>query len=331
MTKRLLAEPWSGLPGFTEGFFIFFGGNPLSDLTVSEERIAILGTGKVGTAVGYLLRSAGRSIVAVADKNSSALEKSLPYTGGKPCTHLSEAAAAANTIFITAPDDEIAGICAKLEEAAAISPGDRVIHMSGAGGLDLLEPARRAGALIASIHPIQSFADIEGAIKNLPGSTFGITAQPEIIDWSENLVRDLGGFSFLIAESDKPLYHAAACMASNYFTTLMHIVETIYSSLGLTHEDALKAFWPLVRGTMKNIERGGTVQALTGPIARGDTGTIRKHLAALNEKLPQFLKIYKTLGVLTVDLGLEKQTLDEERATVIKRLLEGETDHEYTK
>jgi len=297
-------------------------------LDASQDRIAIVGAGKVGTAVGYLLLSAGFAVVAVADRNPSAVERSLSYTGGKPYTLPSEAAREANIIIITTPDDEIAGICATLSEAGAISRGDKVVHMSGAGGLDLLESARRAGSLVASVHPIQSFADIEGAIENLPGSTFGITAQPEIIDWSEELVRILGGIPFLVAESDKPLYHAAACMASNYFTTLMHTVESIYVSLGLTHEEAVRAFWPLVRGTMKNIERQGTVQALTGPIARGDVGTIQKHLTAFHEKLPQFLRVYQELGVLTVDLGMEKQTLTPERAKAIKRLLEGETDHE---
>jgi predicted short-subunit dehydrogenase-like oxidoreductase (DUF2520 family) len=200
--------------------------------------------------------------------------------------------------------------------------------MSGAGGLDLLESACQAGALVASIHPIQSFADIKGAIENLSGSTFGVTAQPEIIEWAENLVKDLGGIPFLITEANKPLYHAAACMASNYLTTLMHTVELIYTSFGLTHDEAIRAFWPLVRGTLKNIERSGTVQALTGPIARGDLGTVQKHLSAFNSKLPQLLRVYQDLGILTTDLAVEKGTLSTKRAEAIKRLLEGETDHE---
>lgn len=296
----------------------------MTALDSSTDRIAVIGAGKVGTAVGYLLRSAGYRIVAVADRDPAAAEKSLPYTGGAAFTLPAEAARLANIILLTPPDDEIAGLCTLLSEGGAISKGDKVVHMSGAGGLDLLESARRAGALVASIHPIQSFADVEGAIENLPGSTFGVTAQPELAAWSEALVRILGGIPFSVSEADKPLYHAAACMASNYFTTLMHTVETIYASFGLTREDARQAFWPLVRGTVKNIERQGTIQALTGPIARGDAGTIQRHLRALKEKLPQFLPLYQELGVLTVDVGLKKRTLSPERAEAIKRLLEGE-------
>ncbi|SEM31283.1 Predicted oxidoreductase, contains short-chain dehydrogenase (SDR) and DUF2520 domains [Syntrophus gentianae] len=295
---------------------------------VPQERIAIIGAGKVGTAVGYLLKKAGYDIIAIADRNPAVFENGFSYTGGKPYSNLEEAARGANVIFITTPDDEISGTCKTLSDSGAILPGDKVIHMSGAGGLDLLESARRSGALVASIHPIQSFADIEGAIENLPGSTFGVTAQREIESWAEKLVRDLGGRPFLVSEADKPLYHAAACMASNYLTTLMYTVEAIYASFGLTREESLQAFWPLVRGTMKNIERQGTVSALTGPIARGDLGTIQKHLAAFSVKLPHFLPIYRELGLLTVDLGVEKQSLSAERAEALKHLLLGEIDHE---
>ena len=90
----------------------------------------------------------------------------------------------------------------------------------------------------------------------------------------------------MLADEDKPLYHAAACLASNYLTTLLHNVEEIYQSLGMERQDALTAFWPLVRGTLNNIETKGTVQALTGPISRGDVGTVEKHLNAFREKLP---------------------------------------------
>jgi predicted short-subunit dehydrogenase-like oxidoreductase (DUF2520 family) len=202
--------------------------------------------------------------------------------------------------------------------------------MSGAGGLALLDPARKAGAHVASIHPLQSFATVEGAINSIPGSTFGITADREIQAWSEQLVCDLGGIPFTIADKDKPLYHAAACLASNYFTTLIHNVETIYQSLGMDPAEALRAFWPLVQGTMRNIENNGTVQALTGPISRGDAGTVAKHLEALRESFPALLSLYCTLGKETVSLGLKKKTLDPDKAGIIKKLLEGEADHDGT-
>jgi len=139
----------------------------------SIEQIAIIGAGKVGTAMAYLLQKAGYGVAGVSDRNPSALVDILSYTSAQPCSSPEEAARKADFILITTPDDEIAGTCRTLSDSGAILPGNKVVHMSGAGGLDLLESARRSGALVASIHPIQSFADIGGAIENLPGSAFG--------------------------------------------------------------------------------------------------------------------------------------------------------------
>ena len=293
------------------------------------DAIAILGLGKVGTAVGYLLKSAGYRIIAVADQSPTALKKGIPFTGGQACETLVEAAAAANCMIITTTDDAIASVCREIVVNGAVREGDKVIHMSGAGGLDLLAPARQAGAHVASIHPIQSFADVKGAIMNIPGSTFGITADDELREWAVSIVKALKGVPFFVLEMDKALYHAAACMASNYLTTLVHMVETTYRALGLNRTEAIRAFWPLVKGTLLNIETRGAVEALTGPIARGDAGTIEKHLQALHESLPDLLNAYRELGLMTVDMALQKGSLTRERAQTIKTLLKGGSADEY--
>ena len=297
---------------------------------MKKDTIAILGLGKVGTAVGFLLQKVGYKIVAVASRSISSIDQGITYTGGIPYTNFSDAARQAECILITTSDDAIESVWENISTTGSIKAGNKVIHMSGAGGLDLLEKAHNEGSHIASIHPLQSFADVEGAIKNIPGSTFGITSDDEIKEWSVQIVRDLGGIPFFVSDLDKPLYHAAACFASNYLTTLMHVVEDIYQSLGLNRDDSIRAFWPLVMGTIKNIETSGTVQALTGPISRGDIGTIKKHILSLRNKKPIFLEIYKALGILTTDLGLEKKTLSQNHAELIKELLEGGLEHEYT-
>jgi predicted short-subunit dehydrogenase-like oxidoreductase (DUF2520 family) len=296
-----------------------------------RDSVAILGLGKVGTAVGNLLRSAGYEIVAVAGRSMAKLRQGITYTGGEAFTDFSAAASRADCIMITTSDDAIASVCNEICQRGVIHPGKKVIHMSGAGGLALLSPATRAGAFVASIHPLQSFASVEGAINSIPGSSFGITADKEIRGWSEQLVYDLRGNPFTIADEDKPLYHAAACLASNYLTTLIHTVEALYQSLGLAPAEALRAFWPLVQGTVQNIENNGTVQALTGPISRGDAGTVAKHLTALRASFPTLLPLYCILGKETVLLGLKKKTLDPDKAEIIKKLLEGDADNDGTK
>jgi predicted short-subunit dehydrogenase-like oxidoreductase (DUF2520 family) len=316
-----------------EGFFLRRGRVPMPVQFNQRDSVAILGLGKVGTAVGYLLRSAGYNIVAVAGRSIEKIHQGMTYTGGELFTDFAAAASTADCILITTSDDAIASVCHEICQRGVIQPGKKVIHMSGAGGLDLLSPAAKAGAFIASIHPLQSFASVEGAIKSIPGSSFGITADKEIRDWSAQLVRDLGGTPFTLADEAKPLYHAAACLASNYLTTLIHTVETLYQSLGFAPDEALRAFWPLVRGTLQNIEDKGTVQALTGPIARGDASTVAKHIEALRESFPALLPLYCTLGNETISLGLKKKTLDPDAAEILKKLLElkGEAEHDGTK
>ena len=168
---------------------------------IRGDTVAILGLGKVGTAVGFLLRKAGYRIVAVASRSKASLNQGIVYTGGKPYLNFSAAAVAANCIIITTSDDAISHVCKKISSEKAISPGDKVIHMSGAGGLDLLESAQDAGARVACIHPLQSFADVDGAIRSIPGSTFGITSSDEIREWSVQMVRDLGRSALLHCRS----------------------------------------------------------------------------------------------------------------------------------
>lgn len=286
-----------------------------------KDSFAIIGLGKVGTAVGYLLKSAGYRIVALFDPLPENLLQGVTFTGGQACPSAFLAASQADCILITTNDDNIAPACEEIIGNGIDMAGKKVIHMSGAGGLDLLQAVGRAGASLASIHPLQSFATVEGAIKSIPGSAFGVTAQEAIRDWSFALVRDLGGRPFPIAEEDKPLYHAAACLASNYLVTLMHAVGRTCLALGMEEQEALQAFWPLVQGTLTNIETRGTVQALTGPVARGDVETIARHIAAFKAKLPDLLHLYCTLGLETVAVARAKGTLTEEKASIIKTSL----------
>ncbi len=292
-----------------------------ADRANPKETVAILGPGKVGTAVGHLLRSAGYEIVALASRSAETCNRALPYTGGRIFSTFAEAALQARTILITVSDDAIRDVC------QAIAPKGlkekKVIHMSGAGGLDLLEPARLAGASVGCIHPIQTFAGVDSAIETLPGTTFGITADPAIRDWAVRLVKDLGGRPFFVSPADKPLYHAAACMASNYLVALMNMVEDIYGALGLGRDESFQAFWPLVRGTIRNIEDQGTLRSLTGPVARGDAGTIEKHLEAFRERLPALLDAYCLMGLRAADIAVKKGSVARERAETIKTLLKG--------
>lgn len=294
-----------------------------------KDTVAIVGLGKVGTAVGLLLQAAGYRIVAVSDLAPEALKRSSHFPDASIFSDCARASALARCILITTRDDQIASVCEEICSRDGVRPGDKCVHMSGAGALDLLASARRLGAHVASIHPIQSFADVEGAIANLPGSTFGITADPALQPWALRFVRDLGGVPFLVSEEEKTLYHAAACMASNYLTALVSMVEDLYRVLGVAPSSALQTFLPLVRGTVRNIEAQGTVEALTGPIARGDVGTLRKHLIALRSQKPDYLQIYCQLGLMTLALSARQHRLGPEKISEMEAVLKGGLDNEH--
>ncbi len=291
---------------------------------------SIVGMGMVGTAIGSLLKKAGHEIISIYDKSPVALKKAKPYIAGKTFRNFQEAINNADCILITTPDDVISSTCGEIARSCVIK-GKFVFHMSGAGGLDLLEAAKNAGAYVASIHPLQSFSSVDNAIANIPKSYFGITANEKAKTPAKNIVRDLGGIPFFISDKQKPLYHAAACLASNYLVCLLNTVEFIYQTIGINEKDAKKAYLPLVYGSLKNIERSGSVQSLTGPIARGDISTIKKHIAAINKTMPQYSFLYSSLGVIAAKMAQQKGSLNTRQAKIINELLKGAIKYEHSK
>jgi len=283
----------------------------------------------VGTAIGFLLKKAGHEIMAVADLSTAHLKRAQSYTGAVCFRYPAQAADLADCLLITTPDDRIGPVCAEIVSGSRVR-GKKVFHMSGAGGLDLLGPAALAGASVASIHPLQSFSSIDSAISNIPGSYFGVTAAAGAKIFSADIVRDLRGIPIYISPEQKPLYHAAACIASNYLVSLMSVVESIYLSIGFSDQEARKAYLPLVYGSLKNIEKQGCPSALTGPIARGDSGTIQKHIEAMACHHPDFSSFYSNMGMIAVKLARQKGTLSSSQAKIIMELLKG-AKNEHTK
>lgn len=283
---------------------------------------AIIGAGMVGTAIGFLLKKAGYKITAIADKSPAALKRARSYIEGVLFCSPQEAVQRADCILITTPDDKISSACKEIALCPAIK-NKLVFHMSGAGDLDILDSAKKAGASVGSIHPLQSFSSIDQAIKNIPGSYFAVTSDNKAQAPAKNIVRNLGGIPFLISSNQKPLYHAAACIASNYFVSLMNTVESIYQAIGLNEKDAKKAYLPLVYGSLRNIEKSDSISSLTGPIARGDLGTIKKHISAISKNLPQYSSLYSSLGLITVKVAQKKGTLNARQAKEINAILKG--------
>ena len=288
-----------------------------------KPKIAVVGTGKVGSALALLLGRQGYPITGVASKSvfsASRVAKELNVTAtDKP----EDITLEADAVFITTPDREISKVAGEITERGGFRSGQIVFHTSGAHPADEVGAARRAGALVFSLHPLQSFADVKMAMENLPGSYFALEGDYEARPVAEQIVKDLGGKSFFIAAKDKPLYHAAACIASNYLVSLMHFATGLYGRFGLSREEAFEALLPLIQGTIKNIGQVGPALALTGPVARGDSPTIEGHLEVLKEAGRIEMDLYRELGLYTVGVALEKGSISAEQGEKLKEIFQG--------
>ena len=281
-------------------------------------KIGFIGAGPVGTAFGVRLSQLGYEVIAVYDVSLVAAQwfaKAVP--GCQIYEKAQDLADTAEFVFITTPDDIIPKVAAQLNWHT----GQSVIHCSGATSVDALEPAKQQGAIVGSIHPCQTFAGIEQAIENLPGSTFAIEAEEPLRNTLKDIAIALNGDWVYLTADDKALYHAAACIACNYLYTIVKLATDLWQNFGKSTAEATKAYLPLLRGAVNNIGNVGLPDCLTGPIARGDLNTIRKHLTALEKCAPSMLPLYKALGMETIPIALAKGTIDESRAEELRALL----------
>jgi predicted short-subunit dehydrogenase-like oxidoreductase (DUF2520 family) len=288
----------------------------------AEERqtVAVVGTGKVGTAMAHLLSGRGYDVVAVADLSGEARERAASLSGAVAYASDEEAAAAAQVIIITTPDGAIADTCAAIARAVPLE-GKKVIHMSGALSLEALAPARARGADVLSIHPMQTFADLSGAEKSLPASTFGVTCDPAMADWAQTLVAALDGRMLVVPDEDKVLYHAAAAIACNLLAMVEYGAFVISRKLSFSDDSSARALTPLAAATVENVSRLGPAEALTGPLARGDEETLRAHIKALEALDPELASMYRAVSRWGLKLVEERGELAAEKIERMRRLL----------
>jgi len=286
-----------------------------------DRTVAIIGAGKVGTAIGTLLRRAGVRVTAVTARSEQTARAAALATGGEPMTDNTTAARTAQLVLVTVPDSAIAPVVREMAARGAFNAGQVVAHASGALGLAELNAASVAGAAVGSMHPIQAFASAAHAVREIPGSIFGITAEEEALGALESLARVLGGTPVRVAPEAKALYHAATVLASNCFVALEDMAHELLGEAGFSAEEAQAALGPLVRGTAANLERFGTRVALTGPIARGDLDTVRAHLSALDRAPADTAAAYRLLSMRATEIAHDRGSIDDATAQAARRLL----------
>jgi predicted short-subunit dehydrogenase-like oxidoreductase (DUF2520 family) len=281
-------------------------------------RLGFIGAGTVAGVLALALSRRGYPVAAVSSRHLSSAEKLASTLEGCLATADGQVVAdTADLIFITTPDDAISAVAGQIEWPA----GKSVIHCSGADTTQALATARASGAAVGVFHPLQTFAGAEPAIDNLPGTTFALEAEEPLLSLLKEMAAALGGYAIELKAKDKVIYHAAAVIACNYLVTLIKQAADLWQTFGVPPEQSVRALLPLLKGTVRNIEAVGIPGCLTGPIARGDTGTIAKHLAALEKAAPQVLATYRQLGINTIPVALAKGSIDEEQAGRLEAIL----------
>ena len=280
--------------------------------------LGIIGSGKVGSTLAQLWFRAGYEIRAIYNRSPDkayALAKSInsevmedPY----------QVLARSEIVFLTVPDNEIEHVVQKLSNASDLS-GKAFVHTSGSIGVEAMHSLFNQGALVGSLHPIFPFADIQSSIENLPGAVFAIETDNHLLhDWLEELVAVLKGKTLSVPVGRKAYYHAALAISSNYTVTLYAIAQHMLGQLNANPENIMQALNVLLRATTNNIEILGIPDALTGPLSRGDTRTIRAHLEAIED--PVLRDVYCGLATLTYPI-LDQRGID---ITQIEEALKGD-------
>jgi predicted short-subunit dehydrogenase-like oxidoreductase (DUF2520 family) len=282
-------------------------------------KLGFIGAGTVGTALAARLAGRGYPVIAVSSRSRTSDQRLAQAASGCQIFDSNQAVADnAELIFITTPDDAIASVAAEVNW----HPGQSVVHCSGADSVDILQPAREAGAKVGAFHPLQTFASLQQAMENIPGSTFALEAEEPLLGTLKDMAIALEGQWVELKSSDKVLYHAAAVLACNYMVTLTKLATDLWQTFGVPPPKATKALVPLLRGTLHNIETIGIPQCLTGPIARGDVGTINKHLDALKSTAPHLVSTYRELGRQTIPIAVAKGKINQSQAQELQNILQ---------
>lgn len=284
-----------------------------------KRTVAVIGAGKVGSVLAKAFHKRGYELVGIASRTLESASKLAKEFDVVATTKAADITHYADIILIATPDRCIGQVVEEVVKDGGFRAGQFVFHTSGGVPVEVLSPASHQGVYIGGMHPLQSFADEESLVDTIIDSYFALGGDEQATILAGEIVRAFGGKSFIISDKDRPLYHGAACIVSNYFVSLMHWATQIYTGFGLSPGEASAALMPLVQGTVSNLKHLGPTQALTGPISRGDISTIAAHLAGFNNE--QEKNLYAQLGRYTLGIALEKGSINEEQASRLKELL----------
>lgn len=261
--------------------------------------IALIGAGRVGSTLARALHTTGYSVNSIWSRTPAHASVLAEQVHAR-LVDLNTAPGTADLTLLAVADDSLATLVQDLADAGAWRAGQMVVHCSGVLPVAVLAPAATYGALTGGLHPLAAIADRDQALP--PGMTFAVEAEEPLRAILHRMARDLGGRTFNLQGNARGLYHAAAVLASNYTVVLAALAADLLERAGIDPDAALPALMPLIESTMANLSSAGLPAALTGPLVRGDAGTVIRHLAALDRVTPGIAQVYRALGIAALPL-----------------------------
>ena len=282
-------------------------------------RVGVVGAGRVGAVLAAALEAAGHTVVAAAGESDASRVRIADLLPRARVAKPTEVARSCDLLLLTVPDDMLANVVTVLSDSGALRAGQLVVHTSGRHGLAVLDPAARIGARTAAMHPAMTFTGTAIDLDRLAGCVFGLTAPPAERDVVEGLVADLGGRAMWVPEEMRTLYHSGLAHGANHLVTLVTQAMELLAAAGA--DDPAGTLRPLLTAALDNaLEQGDA--ALTGPIVRGDVGTVRAHLADIEANAPHTLPSYVALARDTLDRVVTDGRVLPIRADAIRRVVD---------
>lgn len=281
----------------------------------------IIGSGRVGRACGRMwARARVFTIQDVLTRSRASAAEAVKFIGaGNAVADLREMRPA-DVWMIATRDDAIVPSAVTLAASGKVTPDDIVFHVSGATPSSDLGPVREKGALVASVHPIKTFTDARVAVQSFPGTFCAAEGDPDALSVLKPAFEKIGAQVFDVTAALKPVYHSGGVFACNYLAALIEGALRAHEQAGIPRAASLKALEPMVRETVDAIFDKGPAAALTGPISRGDVATVKRQLAAVAGWDPAMATLYRSLGLIAVDLARRDGRLDAERAGELERI-----------
>lgn len=282
---------------------------------------AIVGCGKVGTALAICLTRAGYRSAGFASKRISSAKHVADMVLSD---HFSDVpwdiTRDADVVFITTPDSAITDTCNSISRNTGFADNAVVMHCSGALASSVLAGAKTCGAWIGSMHPLQSFASADHKTNPFQGIIVSLEGEGPAVNTAKTIAEDLGGTVVTLLTEAKTFYHASAVVASNYLVTLLDLAIRLIEEAGVHRQDAFNLLKPLIEGTLSNIGNVGIQKALTGPIARGDIKILETHIEEIGCKRPELLALYKMLAFYTIDIAAAGDSITASAIQALKKI-----------